>query len=244
MNPNEVLVKQETEPVFLTNGACESAHGSIEVFKALKLPYGVLDKRNGKVLELAEDKPIRMDLGYEFFPLTIAEAALVGPKAFNTPEGHGNMAYSVLYKGKKWACPCLEIEYDEDDERGSNNAKMVADNLAEMIRPKVGISGGQVLVTYKDGMNDRHTLMILMPFAVLRKHQKNLDGFHKWLEATFIQSTRDKVVMLEKQVQLLWSVVMRLGHGPDIAADESRKHGVMPMPFVGKEEDHTWAGTH
>lgn len=197
--PDDPIKKQKTEPVFLTSGICEDAeHLSPWDLQKLGLSFSVdtggdpFDASQWDADNYGGDSDWYMK-GYTFYPLTTAESKFVADDTFDTPEGLGIMGYSVVYQGRKWLYPAIEISYagpDDDAKHGGFHyanealAKAAADYLARQVREKLEAIGGDVHVYYNDGCDNRHTVHLRIPF----EHACALGTFENykaWLEGLF-----------------------------------------------------------
>ena len=185
---DELEKMQETTPVFLTSGCCESAHGSIELFRRLKLRHGWFNTANGSLTSKEPQEPTEED----FYPLTPPEDQYIGEDYANGPYGGIVMAYTVLYKGKKWLAPTIQVCWlsgvFSEDSYGGEVAKdyeisiKAAEALEMALRPKMEVIGGDV-VLLKDDEEDRHSVMMLFPPDFAIKQAKNFEEWKKFLTA-------------------------------------------------------------
>lgn len=135
------------EPAYMTNACCEVASVTQADLDDLGLTYGSYEG--------------------EFYPLTDAEAQYIAEDVVDGADGkYGAMTgYSVLYRGKKYLMPSIEIMNGPDDNfpfASREEVRRDARSYAERIKPKVLNMGGHVLI--EESYDDRFIVQILVPF--------------------------------------------------------------------------------
>lgn len=143
--------------IYLTNGSCEHAHGDENLFTKLALKWSE-DERG------------------DFYPLTERESAYIGEDGPSLPNGYWpNMAYSFLYKGRKFAGAVMEVSFGNHT-RDAALSEVLA--YAEHIKLGIEATGGHVFVVEDDGPGgDRHTIEVLIPFAYIAKNASDFDDW-------------------------------------------------------------------
>lgn len=160
---NAIIDRQYGEPVYLTNGLCESAHGSEELFDRLRwVPYTFETSPGNE----------------EFYPLDANEMLFISEDCVDTPEGPALLGYSCLYKNEKWLMPNVEICFLDGEDRPfseesygegagtyktSSGAWTHCIAYSRKIRPAIEAIGGHVLLSLDASGTDRHTVQILIP---------------------------------------------------------------------------------
>lgn len=156
IKPTAAIPTTGGEPIYLTNGCCEHAHGDVDMFRRLSLNWS-RDQYGG------------------FYPLTEQESMFVCDRGPMLPNGFfANMAYTFLYKGKKYGGAAIEVPYlnplddpSADPFPPREEALQEANAFADRIRPVIEIeTGGHVLVQVDD-LDYRHTIQILVPFTYI-----------------------------------------------------------------------------
>lgn len=187
-----ILAVQNSLPIYLTNGCCESAHGNPEVFVALGLTHDRYVFATGEVADNAEGRTHQ-----DFYPLTEAEAQLVGESsALITPNCEARMPYALLYQGKKWFAPHICFHFGGDGEQSEAEALEQFDAADATIREKIESVGGVLIRSEYDevehGCNETdytHALIALLPFEVAKAIRGSL-SWEGYVEAmgTFLST--------------------------------------------------------
>lgn len=139
---------EDEKVVFLTNGCCENAHGSRELFA----PHGL----KGQMTE------------HGFYPLTKAEERFVAEDAVLLPNGRSALfGYSVLHQGTKWACPIVEFHFDANDPDAAAEARAEAVAYAAHVGPKFADLRGKAMVDEDE--KDKVCVNVLVPFEAIMK---------------------------------------------------------------------------
>lgn len=204
-----VLERQGNEPVFLTNGCTENNLDNtpttgFEVFEPLGLKFGWTDEHNN-VYDAPGGRGDVPDHG-RFYPLTPDENKFVGEDSADGPYGGAMLGYAMLYRGKKYIGPNVEVCFKgnrqpfSDESYGiervddalypdGETALAEAYRLANFLRPKLQAIGGDVVVIDENEV-DRHAVAILVPteFAVFSfpgEPPIALKAFKRWVESLF-----------------------------------------------------------
>lgn len=151
-----------TLPIYLTNGTCEHAHGDEALFDKLGLRWSEDD----------DD---------DFYPLTNSEKRYIDEDGPVLPNGYWpNMAYSFLYKRKKFAGAIIEVNFGgsgrSDPELTRDAALREVTSYVEHIKPRIEGLGGYVFIVEDDGpKGECHSIEILVPFDHVIKHFEDFD---------------------------------------------------------------------
>jgi hypothetical protein len=183
-----IVRRQATEPIYMTNGCLEVAHASPEVFEALGLrgAYLYWNQQAGRT----EDGPVDGD---HWYPLTREENEFVAEDMTEGPFGGLITAYTLLYKGRKWFAPSVEVchiegrVFSRESYGGSlyetrDEALAAANRFADAIRPSAEKLGGEVYVDPDTG-DDRHTVNLLFPTDVVVATFKDYDEWKQHLNS-------------------------------------------------------------
>jgi hypothetical protein len=173
---NESIIRRQvTEPIYLTNGCCENAHGSPEVFESLGLPAGYWNSGLAKIEATSGPEN-------DWYPLTPAESQFVWEDYSKGPFGGLLMSYSMLFNGRKWFAPSVEICFAENkvfsrESYGDSLYETEADAIAAAnkfsgaIREQIEALGGKVYV--HEAEDDRVTVSLMFPTdQIVGKFQK------------------------------------------------------------------------
>lgn len=138
----------DTQVTFLTNGCCESAHGTPELLAAHGLKWQTVDGH--------------------FYPLTADEEEFIAEDEMVLPNGYTVlMGYSVLHKGAKYACPVVTRFLEPGSPEAHAAAKAEVSAYRDHIAPKIEAHGG--LVLWGEEQDDRICLNVLYPFKEIRR---------------------------------------------------------------------------
>ena len=161
----ENYIRQRTEPVYLTNGCCESAHGTAELFDVLGLSSG--------------------EFQGEFYPLTRAEEQFIAEYGWQIGK-HGllSFGYSALYQGRKWYYPSIEFSWDADHIPDASEQDAAA-NLEALkafarLAPMLEAIGGKAIFSEYEGF-DRHQVSLLIPMDWVRMRFQNFYDYKTWV---------------------------------------------------------------
>jgi hypothetical protein len=187
----DLLEWQKHSPLYLTNGCCENAHGSWELFMRLGLEFGVWNPDTHQIDNVPQGT-FPPDIEDTFYPLTKEEATFIGETYVPSQYGGASLSYSVIYQGKKYLCPLIHVCYLENETfsresyGGSEGGETAAEalgaaiKLAGRLKPKFQKIGGQVLVT-EDDEQDRHAVMMLIPPKYVTERFATFDEYKGWV---------------------------------------------------------------
>ncbi len=175
--------------IYLTNAICEeTGHSSPEMMRKFGLNYGVFDGKNVRTVDLSG----KMKLAGEYYPLNEVENGFIADDTMGFRNAWGLLGYSAFYDGHKYAMPSLEVYYfnpnlHREDERDTylseSKAKeythLFARHLEEIFQSS--LIDGHIMICESDGMNDRNTIGIMLPFDYLAERFPNYEPYKKWL---------------------------------------------------------------
>jgi hypothetical protein len=172
----QIIAEQKHTPIYLTNGTLDSLLDDTptlgeEVFKKLGLSYRINKGPTTPTIGSGE--------AAGFFPFTLEEDVYLTEDSADAVYGGAQMSYTILYKGKKYFAPAVDVCFDGPNRPFSvgsygsftgaiynteADALREAKRLAKFLRPKMQEFGGNVYV-YQEAESDRHQVLLLFPPA-------------------------------------------------------------------------------
>lgn len=144
--------KGENEPLYLTNGCCEHAHGDAALMDEFGLGYS--------------ENPD----GTDFYPLNDAESRYIAEDMAELDGGlFALMGYSCVFQGRKFYMPSIEIMQIP----GDRDAEEIGKEFAAAVAERVKAEDGHVLRQWND---DRYLVRVLIPV----ERAETFDGYEDW----------------------------------------------------------------
>jgi len=157
------------EPVYLTNGCCESTdHVDAALFERLGLEAG-------------------SDHG-AFYPLTDRELKYIGEDYADVASGFGaHLGYSALYQGGKYLMPSIELYFGEGGNVTSEAALAYGKVFVDDVKGRISGIGGHVFLE-EEHDEDRHLIQVLVPVEYVMSKTEDFDAWKAHLEDVLLKS--------------------------------------------------------
>lgn len=156
-----------SEPLYLTNGCCESANDAAEeLLTKFGLAFGEFDGG--------------------FYPLTDAEVTYIAEDVAEVMDGHGALTgYSALYQGQKFLMPSIEVHYG--GVLSETAALEYAKGLTNTLKDRIEAIGGHVFCGENDDV-ERHLVKVLIPFEYAQANANSFDDWKTHLEEKLLSA--------------------------------------------------------